>query len=257
MKKESSPVNFGHSNDFFENNFQNNAVDIVKQIEKISRDYPEKIAIVDGSEKTTYEKLNQKANQLAHYLHTQNIEKGGLIGVCIPQSTNRIIAFLAILKAGATYLPIDGELPQARIQMMIDDSKINLMLSVNQYVDKVNNNQIQSIALDSLFADESFQNGSTENLLIDIVPENPAYVIYTSGSTGMPKGVTISYHSFYNFVQYQAEVLDLSTDNITLQFASPSFDAAIIDIWTPLIKGATIHLYPNNKIVGEPLLEPV
>lgn len=255
MKKESSPVNFRHSNDFFENNFQNNAVDIVKQIEKISRDYPEKIAIVDGSEKTTYEKLNQKANQLAHYLHTQNIEKGGLIGICIPQSTNRIIAFLAILKAGATYLPIDGELPQARIQMMIDDSKINLMFSVNQYVDKVNNNQIQSIALDFLFADESFQNRSTENLLIDIVPENPAYVIYTSGSTGMPKGVTISYHSFYNFVQYQAEVLDLSTDNITLQFASPSFDAAIIDIWTPLIKGATIHLYPNNKIVGEPLLD--
>lgn len=254
MKKELDTVNF-HSNDFLENNFQNNAVDIVKQIEKISKEYPEKNAIVDGSEKTPYQKLNAKANQLAHYLQTQNIEKGGLIGVCIPQSTSRIIAFLAILKSGATYLPIDGELPQARIQMMIDDSKIKLMLSVDQYLDKVNNDQTQTIALDSLISDESYQNRSTDNLLIDILPDNPAYVIYTSGSTGMPKGVIISHHSFYNFVQYQAKFLALSADNVTLQFASPSFDAAIIDIWTPLIKGATIHLYPNNKIVSEPLLD--
>ncbi|MCI3939184.1 amino acid adenylation domain-containing protein [Chryseobacterium aahli] len=254
MKKELDTVNF-YSNNFLESNSQNNAVDIVKQIEKISKEYSEKIAIINGSEKTTYEKLNAKANQLAHYLQTQKIEKGALIGVCIPQSTTRIIAFLAILKTGATYLPIDGELPQARIQMMIDDSKIKLMLSVDQYLDKVSNDHIQSIALDSLVSDESFQNRSTENLLIDIVPENPAYVIYTSGSTGMPKGVIISHHSFYNFVQYQAKVLDLSADNITLQFASPSFDAAIIDIWTPLIKAAKMHLYPNNKIVGEPLLD--
>lgn len=255
MKKELTAVNFHYANDFFEHNFLENADDIVKQIEKIAEEYPEKVAITNGSEKTTYEKLNQKANQLAYYLQTQNIEKGALIGVCIPQSTSRIIAFLAILKTGATYLPIDGELPQARIRMMIDDSKIKLMLSVDQYLDKVSNDQIQSIALDSLFSDESFQKISTENLLIDIVPENSAYVIYTSGSTGMPKGVIISHQSFYNFVQYQAELLGLSADNITLQFASPSFDAAVIDIWTPLIKGATMHLYPNNKIVGEPLLD--
>ena len=158
-----------HSNVVSANNFYKNAVDIVKQIEKVAKEYPEKIAIIDDFEKTTYEKLNARANQLAHYLQTQNIKKGELVGVCIPQSTTRIVAFLAILKTGATYLPIDGELPQARIQMMIDDSKIKLMLSVNQYLDKVNNDQIQSIALDSLVSDESFQRISTENLLIDIL----------------------------------------------------------------------------------------
>lgn len=241
--------------DFLKSNFQNNANNIVKQIEKIAKEFPEKIALVDGHEKTTYEKLNEKANQLAHYLQNQNSEKERLIGVCIPQSTNRIIAFLAILKTGASYLPIDGELPQARIQMMIDDSKIKLMISVDQLLDKVNHDHTKSIAADSLMSDESFQKIATENLSLDIIPENPAYVIYTSGSTGMPKGVIISHHSFYNFVKYQAEFLNLSPDNITLQFASPSFDAAIIDIWTPLIKGATMHLYPNNKIVGEPLLD--
>ncbi|WP_426278652.1 amino acid adenylation domain-containing protein [Chryseobacterium sp. S-02] len=255
MRKELINVITLDPNDFSKSNFPNSTVDIVKQIEKIVQEYPEKIAIVDSSEKISYEELNNKANQLAHYLQAQSSEKGELIGVCIPQSTSRIIAFLAILKIGATYLPIDGELPQARIQMMIDDSKIKMMLSVDQYLEKVNNDQIQSIALDSLVASESFQKMPIENLLIDILPENPAYVIYTSGSTGIPKGVIISHHSFYTFVQYQAEFLNLSADNITLQFASPSFDAAIIDIWTPLICGATIYLYPNNKIVGEPLLD--
>lgn len=255
MKKETVNAINHYPNDFSERNFKNNAIDIVKQIQKIVQEHPEKTAIVDGYEKTSYEALNDKANQLARYLQTQGIEKGGLIGVCIPQSTNRIIAFLAILKAGSTYLPIDGELPQARIQMMIDDSKIKLMLTVDQYLDKVNNDQIPSIVLDSLVVGESLKKMPNENLLIDIAPENPAYVIYTSGSTGLPKGVIISHDSFYTFVKYQARVLNLSVDNVTLQFASPSFDAAIIDIWTPLISGATIHLYPNNKIVGEPLLD--
>ncbi|RKO72059.1 amino acid adenylation domain-containing protein [Sphingobacterium puteale] len=255
MKKETVNAINHYPNDFSERNFKNNAIDIVKQIQKIVQEHPEKTAIVDGYEKTSYEALNDKANQLARYLQTQDIEKGGLIGVCIPQSTNRIIAFLAILKAGSTYLPIDGELPQARIQMMIDDSKIKLMLTVDQFLDKVNNDQIPSIVLDSLVVGESLKKMPNENLLIDIAPENPAYVIYTSGSTGLPKGVIISHDSFYTFVKYQARVLNLSVDNVTLQFASPSFDAAIIDIWTPLISGATIHLYPNNKIVGEPLLD--
>ncbi|AZA55668.1 amino acid adenylation domain-containing protein [Chryseobacterium sp. G0201] len=242
------------SNEYSENRVQN-PFGIVKQIEKISKEFPEKIAIVDGAESITYEVLNTKANQLAYYLQTYNIKNSDLVGICVPQSINRIIAFLAVLKLGAAYLPIDGELPQARIQMMIADSQVKLALSVDQYLEKINNDKTQSIALDSLNALESLKNMSTENLSSDILPENPAYVIYTSGSTGMPKGVIISHHSFYNFVKYQAEVLDLSADSITLQFASPSFDAAIIDIWTPLIKGATMHLYPNNKIVGEPLLD--
>lgn len=243
-----------HLSDYFENRFHN-TLNIVKRIEKIADELPEKIAIVDGEKNITYQELNAKSNQLATYLQHHNVEICELVGICIPQSIDRIIAFLAILKLGAAYLPIDGELPQARIQMMIDDSKIKLMLSVDQYLEKVNNDQTQSIALDSLFPDENLKKIPTENLLTDILPENPAYVIYTSGSTGVPKGVIISHYSFYNFVQYQADILDLSADNITLQFASPSFDAAIIDIWTPLIKGATMHLYPNNKIVGEPLLD--
>lgn len=255
MKKETNTLREEQSDVFLKNRFQKNTVNIVTHIEQIAQQNPEKIALIDAVEQITYKDLNAKANQLAHYLQTQGITQGRKVGVCLPQSVNRIIAFLAILKTGAAYLPIDGELPQARIQLMITDSEIDLLLTVHDYLDKANNDEIQIIALDSLFQDKRFEIFKNDDILIDILPQKPAYIIYTSGSTGIPKGVIIGHQSFYNFVLEQAKVLKLSSESLTLQFASPSFDAAIIDIWTPLIKGATIYLYPNNKIVGEPLLD--
>ncbi|WP_428229044.1 amino acid adenylation domain-containing protein [Flavobacterium sp.] len=255
MKKETNTNSKKQRDDFLKNRFLNNAVNIVKQVEKIAEQNPDKIAIINDVEKITYKDLNAKANQLARYLQSQGISQEGKVGVCLPQSANRIIVFLAILKTGAAYLPIDSELPQARIHLMITDSKINLLLTVQDYLDKTGNNEIQSIALDLLSQDDSYKKIGINNIPVEILSQNPAYIIYTSGSTGIPKGVVIAHHSFYNFVQEQAAVLGLSAHSITLQFASPSFDAAIIDIWTPLIKGATIYLYPNNKIVGEPLLD--
>lgn len=254
MEKESNYLNDLPLDALSENTFTE-VENVVQQFERITDAYPQKVAIVDGLAYLTYEQLNARANQLANYLISRNIEKRGLVGVCVPQSANRIVSFLAILKIGAAYLPIDGELPSARIGMMMRDSKVNLILSAAQYCGKFDNEQTQNIDLDILFYEESFQKIANENPSVAISPEDPAYVIYTSGSTGVPKGVIISHKSFHNFVQYQANVLELSKDNQTLQFASPSFDAAIIDIWTPLIKGATMHLYPNNKIVGELLLD--
>ncbi|KUJ59418.1 thioester reductase [Flavobacteriaceae bacterium CRH] len=230
-------------------------MNVVRILEEISRKYPEKTALADDVAEINYKNLNEQSNQLAHYLKHQGIKQGGIVGVCIPQSVNRIIAFLAILKTGAAYLPIDGELPEVRIGMMIADSEISLLLTVGHYLQKVKTQVCKSIAVDFLFKDKINTNLAVENLNTAILPQNPAYIIYTSGSTGMPKGVIIGHQSFYNFVSYQADFLGLSSKSKTLQFASPSFDAAIIDIWAPLIKGATVYLYPNNKIVGEPLLD--
>lgn len=255
MKKETNSDSNELTNDYPKNKFHNNDTNIVKQVEKIAEQHPDKIAIIDGQEKITYKDLNAKANQLARYLQTQGVRQEAKVGVCLPQSANRIIAFFAILKIGAAYLPIDGELPQARIHLMVTDSKVDLLLTVQDYLNKVDKDEIKSIALDLLFQDNEYKKIATDNIPVEILPQNPAYIIYTSGSTGIPKGVVIAHQSFYNFVQEQAQVLDLSSESTTLQFASPSFDAAIIDIWTPLIKGAAIYLYPNNKIVGEPLLD--
>jgi amino acid adenylation domain-containing protein/thioester reductase-like protein len=253
--KEEFKIKNAETNDSLKNESQSDAANVVKLIEQIAELYPEKIALIDDSKKITYQNLNEKANQLARFLQNRDIKASSKVGVCIPQSVNRIIAFLAILKTGAAYLPIDGDLPQARIEMMISDSEIDLMLTVDSFLDKIKSYENICVPINVLFKDKSFIELSTENLTTAILLNYPAYIIYTSGSTGIPKGVIIGHQSFSNFVQYQATILGLSSESITLQFASPSFDAAVIDIWTPLIKGATIYLYPNNKIVGEPLLD--
>ncbi|SHL37249.1 non-ribosomal peptide synthetase [Flavobacterium chilense] len=240
---------------FFSSNFEKLSKNVVRKLEQTAKKCPEKLALIYEQESITYKELHEQSNQLAHYLKSQGVEPGGIVGVCIGQSTIRIIAFLAVLKTGAAYLPIDGELPQARIQMMIQDANIDLMLTVELYLAKVYNDSSQSIALDFLFKNEDYKKISIQGTDVDILPENPAYIIYTSGSTGLPKGVAVGHQSFYNFIKAQSKVLGLSSENKTLQFSSPSFDAAIIDIWTPLIKGASVYLYPNNKIVGEPLLD--
>lgn len=239
---------------FFKNNFEKPSKNMIRKLEQIARKYPDKLALIHEAENVNYKELNEQSNQLAHYLKSKGVQEG-IVGVCIPQSINRIIAFLAILKTGASYLPIDGELPEARIQMMIGDSRIDLMLTIELYLNKVCNDVSQSIALDSLFQNDEYKKIIKDDINVTILPENAAYIIYTSGSTGQPKGVIIGHKSFYTFVKSQAKVLGLSSESKTIQFASPSFDAAIIDIWTPLIKGATVYLYSNNKIVGEPLLD--
>lgn len=255
MNKEKNADRNENERTFLKNNLEKPFKNVVRKLEETSRKYPDKLALIDDTENVTYKEFHERSNQLAHYLKSQGVQQGGIVGVCIPQSVNRIIAFLAILKTGAAYLPIDAELPQTRIQMMIEDANIDLMLTVELYLNKVYNDISQSIALDSLFQNQEYKNITEEDLSTIILPENAAYIIYTSGSTGLPKGVAIGHQSFYNFIKSQAKVLGLSSENKTLQFASPSFDAAIIDIWTPLIKGATVYLYPNNKIVGEPLLD--
>ncbi|WP_204251698.1 amino acid adenylation domain-containing protein [Flavobacterium ginsenosidimutans] len=254
MEKEMDSGN-EMKNDYPTVGFQDNAGNIIRQIEKIAERYPHKSALADGGGKTAYGDLNAKANRLARYLRLHGIGRGGRVGVCLPQSADRIIAFLAILKSGAAYLPIDGELPQARIHLMADDAEIDLLLTSREYLEKAGKDGIESIALDLLFQDDGYKQMPEDGMHAEILPQNPAYIIYTSGSTGTPKGVVIAHGAFYNFVRQQAEVLGLSSESKTLQFASPSFDAAVIDIWTPLIKGACIYLYPNNRIVGEPLLD--
>lgn len=255
MNKEMNKDKNENQDVFLKNNFEKPAKSVVRKLEEISIKYPDKLALIYERENISYQELNEQSNQLAHYLKSKGIQQGAIVGVCIPQSLRRIIAFLAILKTGGAYLPIDGELPEARIQMMIGDSNISLMLTTELYLNKVCNDMSQSIGLDSLFQNDDYKKIIKDDINVAIMPENEAYIIYTSGSTGLPKGVIIGHKSFYTFVKSQAKVLGLSSESKTIQFASPSFDAAVIDIWTPLIKGATVYLYPNNKIVGEPLLD--
>ncbi|MGA9377802.1 MAG: amino acid adenylation domain-containing protein, partial [Phormidium sp.] len=218
---------------------------------------PHQIALVFESQTLTYQQLNQKANQLAHYLiQNHQIQPDTLIGICVERSFEIIIGILAILKAGGAYIPIDPNYPQKRIKFMLEDSGISILLTqsflLNQLPLTELANSLQVICLD----EENFVEESTANPCIQSTPNDLAYVIYTSGSTGQPKGVMIEHRGLVNLILAVDEILQIKTDSRVLQFASFSFDASIWEIATTLGAGACLYqaqkdtLLPSQDLVN-------
>ncbi len=227
---------------------------VISVIETICQLQPDKAALIGAEGALTYRQLNSRANIMAVRLLKSGIQHGGIVAVCARQSTERVVAFLAVLKTGAAYLPIDGQLPEKRIKTILEDSGASLVITEDYYLTRFKESSLAIINLDKEQAG-SDENHPDVSLAAQIKPLQMAYVIYTSGSTGVPKGVAIHHAGFYHFVKTFSEQWGFSSNDRTLQFGSPGFDGSIIDIWIPLFKGATVFLYPDNKIVGKPLLD--
>lgn len=227
---------------------------VVSVIEAICKSQPDKTALVSENKSLTYRQLNDQADALAVRIRESGALSGRVVAVCIGQSTERVVAFLAVMKTGAAYLPVDSKLPENRIRTMIEDSGTVLAITEDRYLSLFNSQNVPVINIDK----EKLDGASAceaASLSDQIKPLQMAYIIYTSGSTGVPKGVAIHHAGFYHFVKTFSEHWGFSSADRTLQFSSPGFDVSIIDIWIPLFKGATVFLYPDNKIVGKPLLD--
>ena len=201
---------------------------------------PDAIAVEFEAEKLTYQELNQRANQLAHYLQELGVNPEVLVGISVERSPLMLIGLLGILKAGGAYVPLDPAYPAERLAYMLEDSQSQVLLTQQQLVSSIPNTGLQVICLDTdwgLIANQSEQNPQTE-----VKANNLAYVIYTSGSTGNPKGVMIEHRSLVNFTQTVKDKYGMSNRDRVLQAASISFDAAAEEIYPCLISGATLVL---------------
>jgi amino acid adenylation domain-containing protein len=206
---------------------------------------PEKIALAFGDERVTYEELNRRANRLAHYLQTYGAGAETRIGICIERSVEMIVAVLGVLKAGATYVPLDPLLPGQRLLFMLDDAEVQLVLSVTESEEKLPVHQAPVILLDSdwpLIAEQSEQNPER-----NIMPEHLAYISYTSGSTGIPKGVAVPHRGVVRLVTRQGYAR-FGPDEVFLQFAPLAFDASTFEIWGSLLNGAQLVLMPPGIV---------
>jgi amino acid adenylation domain-containing protein len=204
---------------------------------------PEKIALAFGDERVTYDELNRRANQLAHYLQTYGAGAETRIGICIERSVEMIVAVLGVLKAGATYVPLDPSYPEQRLLFMLDDAEVQLVLSVTGSQEKLPVHQAPVILLDSdwpLIAEQSEQNPERK-----ITPEHLAYISYTSGSTGIPKGVAVPHRGVVRLVTTQ-DYAQFGPDEVFLQFAPLAFDASTFEIWGSLLNGAQLVLMPSG-----------
>ena len=223
-------------------------------VEEQAERTPDAIAVVFENQQLTYAQLNNRANQLAHYLRSLGVETEVIVGLCVERSLDMIVALMGILKAGGAYLPLDPEYPQARLQFMLFDSQIPLLLTQYSLIDKLPNHQGQTLFLEEIW--EKTAQPSQDNLTAKVTPSNLANVIYTSGSTGKPKGVIVEHKGLCNLAQAQIETLGVHPSSRVLQFASFSFDAFIWEVFMAWGGGATLYLgNKDNLMPGLPLVE--
>lgn len=202
---------------------------------------PEAIAVVFEQNQLTYQALNRQANQLAHYLQQLGVHPDSLVGLCVDRSPDMVIAILGILKAGGAYVPLDPEYPSDRLEWMLNDTQLPILLTQSWLTEKIPECQAQVICLDQV--KELLDNQNPETPLSEVTPKNLAYVIYTSGSTGKPKGVLIEHHGLCNVVtQQQVFKPDLKQQAHVLQFSSLSFDASVFEIVMAFGTGGTLYI---------------
>ncbi|WYL98779.1 MAG: amino acid adenylation domain-containing protein [Gloeotrichia echinulata CP02] len=207
---------------------------------------PEAIALIYDNQKLTYQQLNTKANQLAHYLQSLGVKPEDLVGICVERSPELIISLLAVLKAGAAYVPLDPNYPSERLAYIIKDAQVSVLLTKQHLVDIWCDDEAKIIYLDK--DQQILHSQSQENPVSEVQPENLAYVIYTSGSTGQPKGVTIEHRSVVNFIEAAISIYGISQNDRILQFATINFDAAVEEIYSTLFSGATLILRTEEML---------
>lgn len=205
---------------------------------------PECIAAVYLDYSLSYAELNQKANHLAHYLRQLGIQANQLVGICLNRSLEMVISILAVLKAGAAYLPLDPNYPESRIAYMLDNSRCNyLILDQETLLSKPSSYQNKILEINSIL---NQSNLDLENLVTSVQPEDLAYVIYTSGSTGLPKGVAIPHKAICNHMLWMLHCYDFKISDVFLQKTPFSFDASVWEFFMPLICGATLVIAPAD-----------
>ncbi|ATI59681.1 MULTISPECIES: non-ribosomal peptide synthetase [Bacillus] len=229
--------------------FNNPKLDVPPQVtihemfERQAMIYPNAIAVTYEKEKITYKELNERANELAHYLQKKGVGPDTLVGLCVERSLEMIIGILGILKAGGAYVPLDPTYPEQRLQYILEDASIQLFVT-QESLKELNwlPENVESICLDR---DQDEIGKESKTLPVSSVgPKNLAYVIYTSGSTGNPKGVMIEHHNVIRLFKSTDCLYQFNEKDTWTLFHSYAFDFSVWEIWGALLYGGKLVVVP-------------
>ncbi|MFN2440233.1 MAG: amino acid adenylation domain-containing protein, partial [Chitinophagaceae bacterium] len=241
--------------------FNNTAVDypkdksVVDLFEEQVEKSPDATALVFEEEHLTYKQLNEKANQLAHYLVSKGVKEENLIPICIERSLEMITGILGILKAGGAYVPIDPEYPEERINYMLEDTSATVIITSKENKSKLKTTKaVELIEIDSDWSRLNGQLLTTNYQLSTTQPNHLAYIIYTSGSTGKPKGVMVEHRNVVSLVK-EVDYVSISNKDILLSTGSPSFDATTFEYWAMLLNGGQLVLCQEKRLLDSELLK--
>ena len=232
-----------------------------EQVKKIPND----TAVIFEDQVLTYQQLNEKANQLAHYLRAQGVGSETLVAIGVERSLEMIIGLLAILKAGGAYIPLDPTYPEDRLQFMLEDTRASVLITqahlkekFKGYPEKILSLQLDAETKDLLIQESSVNTPhSSSQIWINLsnqpsknpyplsTPHNLAYIIYTSGSTGKPKGVQVNCKGVVNCIYSLNSLINVSNQHTFFALTSISFDVAAMDYYLPFFIGAKVII--SNK----------
>ena len=211
---------------------------------------PDAIAVVAQEQRVSYAQLNERANQLAHYLKELGVGPEARVGICMGRTAELIIAMLAVWKAGGAYLPLDLESPGERVVWQLEDAGAGVLLTETKVKERLPAMWVQTICVDQERGEISQR--SRENPESGIEEENLAYVMYTSGSSGRPKGVGISHRGLENYLEWSVRKYPVGEGRMSPVLSSPAFDLTITSIFPALLAGGTLLLLEeeNNPVIN-------
>jgi len=218
----------------------------VRQLFEVQADKtPKAVAVVCGREECTYAELERRANQLAHYLRGLGVRPGERIGLCVERSVSMMVALLGILKAGASYIPLDPAYPTARLAQMIDDSQAPVLVTQEKLCATISAGNARVVCLDS--ESRKISRESSERPRGETSGDDLAYMIYTSGSTGTPKGVQVPHRAVVNLLSSMRATPGIERSDILVAVTTLSFDIAALELFLPLTVGARLVIATREQ----------
>ncbi|HHT7174753.1 TPA: amino acid adenylation domain-containing protein [Bacillus cereus] len=213
----------------------------VKQVEKS----PNALAVVFNNELITYQELYQKSSKIAVYLQSKGIKQGDLVGIFMNRSADLLAIILGVLRSGAGFVPLDPIYPTNRLSMMIEDSKLDYVITESMLLDKLPLGNFDIIQYDIEY--EKIKLMENE-LIVHRDANSVAYVIFTSGSTGRPKGVEVLHKGLTNFLYSMAEKPGFTSNDRILAITTICFDIAYLEIFLPIVTGGVVEIVASDII---------
>src|SRR5215213_8058625 len=218
--------------------------------DRMAQSMPEQIAISCGETRITYRELQHRTDKLAHQLISGGARKGSIVAILLDSKVDAITSIIAVLKAGAVFVPFDPLLPELRLETMIKDVTPDLFISEAHLTQRLNGSShgtVLSLDLDQPAVDDLSASPAAE----PSAPDDFCYVYFTSGSTGRPKGIAGRLKGIDHFIRWQIETLGIGKDDRVSQLLPLSFDGSLRDIFVPLCAGGTICVPEHQEIVTD------
>lgn len=204
-----------------------------------ARRTPDAPALADARHAFNYAQMRYQVETLAEKLIDAGVKPGDIVAVALPRSVHLSLALMAVIEAGAAYLPLDMGYPDDRLSYMLGDAKPRLLITHSESQDRFNNVAKNT---DILLFDDLAIEGTSKKIQVELSPDHPAYIIYTSGTTGRPKGVLVSHKAIINRIEWMQHEYKLTATDVVLQKTPSSFDVSVWEFFWPLMTGASLFM---------------